>query len=31
MTDFAFFLGCGLPSNENNYELATRRVFERSG
>ena len=31
MTDFALFLGCGIPSNENNYELATRRVLEKVG
>jgi heterodisulfide reductase subunit B2 len=31
MAEFAFFLGCGIPSSENNYELATRRVFEKIG
>ncbi|MEJ2718904.1 MAG: CoB--CoM heterodisulfide reductase iron-sulfur subunit B family protein [Deltaproteobacteria bacterium] len=31
MTDFALFLGCGIPSAENNYELATRRVLAKTG
>jgi heterodisulfide reductase subunit B len=31
MNTFAFFMGCGIPSNENNYELATRRLLEKIG
>jgi heterodisulfide reductase subunit B len=31
MTSFAFFLGCGIPSNENNYELATSRILDKVG
>lgn len=31
MSEFAFFLSCGITNGENNYELATRRVFEKIG